>query len=42
VHIQEKVGTCDIRAGRRPRGTALLDLVAKYRRRGGIDDRSDR
>jgi formate dehydrogenase major subunit len=42
VHIQEKVGTCDIRAGRRPRGTALLELVAKYRRRGGIDDRSDR
>jgi len=41
VHIQEKVGTCDIRPGRRPRGEALLDLVAKYRRRGGIDDRSD-
>ena len=41
VHIQEKVGTCDIRPGRRPHGTALLDLVAKYRRRGGIDDGSD-
>jgi formate dehydrogenase major subunit len=41
VHIQEKVGTCDIRPGRRPHGKALLDLVAKYRRRGGIDDRSD-
>jgi len=34
VHIQEsKVGTCDIRPGRRPRGTALVDLVASYRER---------
>ncbi len=37
VHIQEsKVGSCDIRAGRRPRGPALLDFVAQYRRRAGI------
>jgi formate dehydrogenase major subunit len=37
VHIQEsKVGSCDIRAGRRPRGPALLDFVARYRRRAGI------
>jgi formate dehydrogenase major subunit len=36
VLIQEsKVGTCDIRPGRRPRGRALLDLVADYRRRSG-------
>jgi len=36
-HIQEsKVATCDIRAGRRPRGPALLDLVADYRRRAGL------
>jgi formate dehydrogenase major subunit len=33
VHIQEdKAATCDIRPGRRPRGQALLDLVAEYRR----------
>ena len=37
VHIQEsKVASCDIRPGRRPRGPALLDLVADYRRRAGI------
>ncbi len=35
VHIQDKVGTCDIRPGRRPRGPALLELVAEYRRRSG-------
>ena len=35
VLIQEsKVGTCDIRPGRRPTGPALLDLVADYRARG--------
>jgi formate dehydrogenase major subunit len=35
-HIQEsKVATCDIRAGRRPRGRALLDLVAAARRAAG-------
>ena len=38
VHIQEKVGTCDIRAGRRPRGPGLLDLVEQYRRRGAAHD----
>ncbi|KXK58155.1 formate dehydrogenase [Micromonospora rosaria] len=38
VLIQEsKVGTCDVRPGRRPRGAALLDLVAGYRRRAGLD-----
>jgi formate dehydrogenase major subunit len=32
VHIQEsKAATCDVRAGRRPKGTALLDLVAAAR-----------
>jgi formate dehydrogenase major subunit len=37
VFIQEsKVATCDIRPGRRPRGQALLDYVADYRRRAGI------
>ena len=31
VHIQEvKAATCDIRPGRRPRGTALRDLVDDY------------
>src|SRR5690625_560997 len=39
VLIQEsKVGTCDIRPGRRPRGPALLELVADYRRRSGADE----
>ncbi|MBB4684036.1 formate dehydrogenase major subunit [Amycolatopsis jiangsuensis] len=34
VHIQEaKAATCDIVAGRRPRGRDLLDLVEDYRRR---------
>ena len=34
VHIQEtKAATCDIRSGRRPRGTALADLVETYRQR---------
>jgi len=41
VHIQEKVGTCDIRPGRRPRGQALLDLVEQYRRNGVLDERSE-
>ncbi len=37
VHIQEvKAATCDIRPGRRPRGQALLDLVASYHQRAGI------
>ena len=38
VHIQEvKAATCDIRPGRRPRGQELLELVADYRRRAGIE-----
>jgi formate dehydrogenase major subunit len=37
VLIQEsKVGTCDVRPGRRPTGPALLDYVAQYRRRAGL------
>jgi formate dehydrogenase major subunit len=37
VHIQEvKAATCDIRAGRRPRGPALTALVEEYRRRAGV------
>jgi formate dehydrogenase major subunit len=37
THIQEsKVGTCDIRPGRRPRGPALPDFVEEYRRRAGV------
>ncbi|MEA2287163.1 MAG: formate dehydrogenase major subunit [Solirubrobacteraceae bacterium] len=37
VHIQEsKVATCDIRAGRRPRGPALIDLVAEARRAAAV------
>ncbi|HEV7147569.1 MAG TPA: molybdopterin dinucleotide binding domain-containing protein, partial [Pedococcus sp.] len=36
VQIQEsKVGACDIRAGRRPRGEELLRLVAEYQSRAG-------
>ena len=36
VHIQEsKVGTCDVRPGRRPEGPALLAYVAGYRQRAG-------
>ncbi len=35
--IQEsKVGSCAIVPGRRPRGAALLDLVAEYQKRAGI------
>jgi formate dehydrogenase major subunit len=33
VFIQGKVGTCDIRPGRRPRGAALTKYVEDYRRR---------
>jgi formate dehydrogenase major subunit len=37
VLIQEsKVGTCDIRPGRRPSGPALLEYVAGYRIRAGL------
>ncbi len=35
VHIQDKVGTCDIQPGRRPRGAALPRHVEDYRRRAG-------
>jgi formate dehydrogenase major subunit len=39
VHIQEtKAATCDIRPGRRPRGPALVEYVAGYRRRAGITE----
>jgi len=39
VLIQEsKAGTCDVRAGRRPTGPALLDYIAGYRHRAGVDD----
>ena len=37
VYIQDKVGTCDIQPGRRPRGPALTAYVAEYRTRAGID-----
>lgn len=38
VLIQEsKVGTCDVRPGRRPTGRAMRELVADYRRRAGLD-----
>jgi formate dehydrogenase major subunit len=39
VHIQEsKAATCDIQPGRRPRGPALTEYVAEYRRRGQVVD----
>ncbi len=38
VLIQEtKAGTCDVLPGRRPRGPALLELIAGYRSRAGTD-----
>jgi len=41
VLIQEsKVATCDIRAGRRPRGAALTALVARYRAQAGLEEDS--
>ena len=43
THIQEvKALACDIRPGRRPRGPALLELVARYRRRAGITEQTGR
>lgn len=37
THIQEsKVGTCDNRPGRRPRGQALVAFVEEYRQRAGV------
>ncbi len=44
VYIQEaKAATCDVVAGRRPRGSALLDFVASYRERAnaGAKERID-
>ena len=42
AQIQEsKVGTCDIRAGRRPRGEQLLSLVADYQARSGATTETD-
>ena len=41
VRIQDKVGTCDIQPGRRPRGPDLLQYVADYRRRAGMDATAD-
>jgi formate dehydrogenase major subunit len=39
VHIQEvKAFACDIRPGRRPRGSARADLVREYQRRAGITE----
>jgi len=41
VHIQEcKAGTCDVQPGRRPRGTAVLDLLDDYRHRAEITPRT--
>jgi formate dehydrogenase major subunit len=37
VYIQDKVGTCDIQPGRRPRGPELTTYVEEYRRRAGVD-----
>ncbi len=42
VQIQEsKVGSCDIIAGRRPTGQALLDLVRQYQERAGVTTETD-
>jgi formate dehydrogenase major subunit len=39
VHIQEvKALSCDIRAGRRPRGADRVALVRSYQERAGIDE----
>jgi formate dehydrogenase major subunit len=38
VRIQDKVGTCDIQPGRRPRGTDLRGYVDEYRRKAGITE----
>ncbi|RBY74798.1 formate dehydrogenase [Blastococcus sp. TF02-09] len=38
THIQEsKVSSCDIIAGRRPRGPELLEFVEGYRQRAGVE-----
>ena len=37
THIMDtKTGTCDVVAGRRPRGAALPEFVEGYRRRAGV------
>ncbi len=41
VHIQDKVGTCDVQPGRRPRGPALVAFVAEYRARAGLPTDTD-
>lgn len=42
VQIQEsEAGSCDIRAGRRPRGDELLRLVAEYQARSGVTIETD-
>lgn len=42
VQIQEsKVGSCDVVAGRRPQGRALLDLVRAYQERAGVTVETD-
>ncbi len=42
VQIQEsKVGSCDVIAGRRPQGRALLDLVRAYQERAGVTVETD-
>jgi formate dehydrogenase major subunit len=42
VFIQEsKVATCEVIAGRRPRGPALPEMVERYRRAAGLDDLTD-
>ncbi|HEX5144460.1 MAG TPA: molybdopterin dinucleotide binding domain-containing protein, partial [Mycobacterium sp.] len=42
VQIQEsKVGSCDIRPGRRPRGPQLLRLVEEYQSRAGVTVETD-
>jgi formate dehydrogenase major subunit len=40
VYIQDKVGTCDVQPGRRPRGPDLIAYVEEYRRRAETDGRS--
>lgn len=42
VQIQEsKVGSCDIRPGRRPQGEALLRLIEEYQSRAGVTVETD-
>ncbi len=42
VQIQEsKVGSCDVIAGRRPQGAALIDLVRAYQERAGVTIETD-